>query len=204
MILLIQLLFLNVLAREPIEANRYEALSGVRIVKDVYHKRNASDFIAPDGQKPFKFLIDNFHYIPAGGKVLKVGMESGLNAIFLARKGYKVLGIDSDLENIKRSRRWAKEFGVRIDSVQAEIEKYFVAENTFDAIVCFRNYSQSTFKKLIRAVKPGGILFFSQNLEQNKMVRTGKLLRRYRGLKIVKYEAAIRFNDYRSSIILER
>ncbi len=203
-IIFLFIFFSAVSAREPIGANRYEALTGVRLVKDVRSDRDRSEFITSDGQNPSKFLVENYHYIASGAKVLKVGMEGGLNAIFLARKGYKVIGIDPSAENVKRSLRRAKEFGVRIDSIQTDVEKYFIAENTFDAIVCFGDYSAKAYKKMIRGVKPGGIFIFSKEVEMAKKRRAGKLIRQYRGLEVLKYEAPVRFNDFNASIILVR
>ena len=190
-------------SRPPIEAERYEALSGVRSTKkvQVVNERQDGDFIYSDGRKPSKFLIDNFLYIPAGASVLDVGMQAGHNAVFLARKGFKVLGIEEEKDLIEKARRRAKEFGVRIDTMNTKIDDYVANNNSFDAIICLGAIDPKLIKKMVQWLRPGGLLFYEVG-EEASIGGIEKVIKLFKGLKILKYEAPIRLNDFRSGSIM--
>ena len=47
---------------------------------------------------PAKWLVDNLPILPRGGRVLDVAMGTGRNAIYLAKMGFEVDGVDRDAE----------------------------------------------------------------------------------------------------------
>ena len=53
--------------------------------------RETPDFF---GSEPSRLLAQFHHLIPADGFVLDIGVGQGRNALFLARKGVSVEGID--------------------------------------------------------------------------------------------------------------
>ena len=125
--------------REAVSRKRYELLSGVRKTtkKDskAFWDQKYANTKYVFGKKPAKFLAKNYDYIPPGSQVLDMGMGEGRNAVFLARKGYKVTGIDISSVAVKKSRALAREFGVRINGIVASLEKYNFPANSLDAIV---------------------------------------------------------------------
>ena len=205
-------------SRQGFSANRFELLSGVREnknLKNFWDKKYASDqYIF--GKAPAKFIATNYEYIPRGSNVLDVGMGEGRNAVFLARKGYKVVGVDISSVAIKKALSLAKEFSVRIESVVSSMEKYNMAEGTLDAIICFYYVDRRLNEKLVKMLKPGGIMIYeaytmlqrkvkgSENYEVKYLLKPGELLGMFPGMKVLKYEEPLHEFNFPSSIILQK
>ena len=101
--------------------------------------------------EPAPFLVENAGLLPKG-RVLDVAMGNGRNAIYLARMGFEVEGVDVSTEAIGQALIAAQEAGVSIKAVVADLEKdYHIPQNTHDVIICF-NYLQ---RSLIPAMKQG-------------------------------------------------
>lgn len=66
-------------------------------------------------------------------KLLDLGCGEGRNAVYFARHGFKVVGLDSSLPGLEKTKRYAKEVGAHIDTIQADILSYQL-EDTYDVI----------------------------------------------------------------------
>jgi SAM-dependent methyltransferase len=220
----ISLLFVTILfsfqvhAREAVTANRFQLLSGIRQTKNAERfwdkKYNRSEYIY--GKAPAHFLARNVHYIPQGSNVLDMGMGEGRNAVFLARKGLKVLGVDISAVAVKKARRLAREFGVRINTVVASLNKYEIKENSLDAIVCFYYVDRRLTKKMMSWLKPGGVLIYeshtdlqktvkgSESYERRYLLREGELLNMFDGFRILKYEEPLHQDKFTASVIVQK
>ena len=80
------------------------------------------------------FLVDALPLKP-GARVLDVGCGFGRHSVELARRRYRVLGIDPAAAMIRAARDNAQEAGVAVDFQQVAAEGYFTAE-PFDAALC--------------------------------------------------------------------
>jgi len=205
-------------ARNSISASRYELLSGSKRNSNPKQfwdrKYSAQSYIF--GKAPAQFIADNYEYLPMGAKVLDMGMGEGRNAVFLARKGYQVTGIDISSVAIKKSRMLATEFGVRINAILGSLDEYKFAPSSFDAIICFYYVDRSLNKKILKWLKPGGILVFeahtdlqagvkgSENYEKKYMLRPGELLNMFPDMQILKYEEPLHKKEFTASIILKK
>lgn len=204
-------------ARQEVTKDRLELLSGVKRSKDDKNfwdqKFSGNSYIF--GKSPAKFLADNYFYIPAESTVLDVGMGEGRNAVFLARKGHKVTGVDISSVAIKKARALAMEFGVRINTVASSMDTYAPKEK-FDAIICFYYVDRKLIPKMINWLKPGGILMFESHTEMQKTVKghehynseyllkQGELLDLFKSLRIIKFEEPLQAQEYTSSIIVSK
>ena len=112
------------------------------------------------GKLPAKFLAENFDYLATSNTILDMGMGEGRNAVFLAQKGHQVTGIDISSVAIKKARQLAKENGVRINTIVGTLNKYAIAPESYDAIICFYYVDRELSKKIYNWLKPGGILIF--------------------------------------------
>lgn len=204
--------------RKRVSSNRYELLSGVRKSKDVkeFWDKKYSDETYVFGKAPAKFLSKNFGYIPKRAKVLDMGMGEGRNAVFLARKGYKVTGIDISSVAVKKALLLAKEFGVRISTIVASMKKYKIPKGSFDAIICFYYVDRTLHDKMVEWLKPGGLLIYeshtdlqrkiegNEHYDKRYLLRPGELLTMFPGMKILKYEEPLHLEEYTTSIILQK
>lgn len=207
----------NLLAREGISGSRYELLTGKRKSSEGNtfwdQKFNKNNYIY--GKAPAKFLAKNFEFIPPGSKVLDIGMGEGRNAVYLASKGYKVVGIDISNIAIKKARLLADEFGVRIETIHKSVSEYSVPANSLDSIICFYFVDRAIVKNLMTWLKPGGILIFEGHTLKEKeingmdekdsyLLKEDELLTMFPGFKILKYEQPLHTKEFTASIIVQK
>ncbi len=214
------LIFLSlcVHARQPITANQAAQLTGIKDGQNTKTKWDTrySKRSYVYGKAPVKFLATNFEYIPYGGTVLDMGMGEGRNAVFLAQKGYLVTGVDVSSVAVKKARILAKEYGVKLQTMVASLNKYDFPKENFDAIIVFYYVDRSLTEKIVKWLKPGGVLIFeSHTVKQRKkkefanepveyFLKEQELLTMFKGFKILKYEEPQHMKNYRASIILEK
>jgi 2-polyprenyl-3-methyl-5-hydroxy-6-metoxy-1,4-benzoquinol methylase len=140
------------------------------------------------------------------GKALDIGMGEGKNAVFLAKKGFNVKGVDVSSEAIKKSAILAKRKNVKILPECADIKnfnfkcKYDLIISTFTLHFLPKKKSLEVLKKIKAFTKPGGFnlvaLFIRENSKCSEamekrfglyLYEVGELKRLYSGWKIVKY-----------------
>lgn len=208
----------NTFARQAISGNRYQLLSGVRKGKEsqtFWDKKFSGDEYLY-GKAPAKFLSENYSYIPLAGKVLDVGMGEGRNAVFLARKGYNITGVDISAVAVRKSRRLAAEYGIRINTVVSSMEDFKTPKESYDAILVFYYVDKKLNKKLLEWLKPGGLLIYESHTKRQKSVpgnekyedkyllKEKELLTMFPSLRVLKYEEPLHLSEYTSSIILQK
>jgi tellurite methyltransferase len=209
---------LEVWAEKGISGGRYELLSGVRQNKDpkTYWDQKFDKSTYVYGKDPAKFLARNHGYIPLKASVLDVGMGEGRNAVFLARQGHHVTGVDISSVAIKKAQQLAKEFDVRIETVLTPVEKFKVEKNSFDTIICFYYLDREIMDTIVSWLKPGGILIvenYTDNQKRNPgfdtqderhIFRPGELLTYFKGMKVLHYEEPLHLKEFTASIILQK
>ncbi len=203
-------------ARKPVPASRYEQLTGKKLSQDTKSKwdklYSSSQFIY--GKAPAKFLSQSYHYIPYGSSVLDLGMGEGRNAVFLAKKGYQVTGVDLSTIAVKKAQILAKEFGVKIKTVIANLDEYDFPENSFDSIICFYYVDREMIAKIKKWLKPEGVIIYEgftlkQRIKEEKKdpeeyyLKEAELLNLFSDFKILKFEEPLHQKNYVSSIIVK-
>ena len=103
-------------------------------------------------------------------RILDVGCGTGRHAIELARRGYKVTGVDLSNSQLQRAKEKATEAKVKIDFIQKDARE-LEFENLFDMVImlCEGGFSlmetdEMNFKILqnaARALKEGGKFIFT-------------------------------------------
>jgi len=187
--------------RPPISGERYELLSGVRVLKDrniPSSKAGLSDDFSTS--VPSWFLTENFHYIASAGKVLDINFKEGQNAVFLARKGFRITGLENNPDLIEKANFLMKEFEVKINIVQENAYKFSGGGPIYDAVIAFYFTDRALIKKIWNWIRPGGILMLEgytvlnkdtkeiNNLSVEHFFKPGELLSVFKDYKILKYE----------------
>lgn len=209
---------ISAIAREPITGSRFEHLSGKKLrstpQKFWNQKYQSSKFIY--GKTPVNFLADNLDILKAKSKVLDMGMAEGRNAVFLARKGHDVTGVDISSVAVKKANILASEFGVKINGVVASLEKYVVQPNSYDVLLSFYYLDKTLIKKMTNWLKPGGFIFIEsyttkakmsmteQEISENTFVRPQELLTLFKGFKVIKYSEPISGEKFIASALLQK
>lgn len=99
------------------------------------------------------FLDDKF-----AGRLLDVGCGDGIYLRFMATQGWRVEGLDSDVNAVKRAR---EVYGLRVQQCSLEEAKY--PEDSFDAVTLRHVIEHlpnpiETLKECLRILRPGGRL----------------------------------------------
>ena len=102
----------------------------------------------------------------AGAALLDVPCGSGRHSIELARRGYRLTGVDLSVESLMQARARADEAGVQMELRSGDMRSPQLAEQSFDGAFCFgnslpyldRSGLQHFFGALQRAIRPGGKL----------------------------------------------
>jgi tellurite methyltransferase len=168
------------------------------------------------GKEPAKFLTKNQHYIPQNAKILDVGMGEGRNAVYLARKGFNVSGVDISSVAIRKAKLLASEHGVAINTYNTSMSSFDTTPETYDVIICFYFVDRKINEKLVKLLKPGGLLIYESHTENQKkikgnesvdaryLLKEGELLSMFPNMKVLKYEEPMHTQEYRASAILRK
>jgi SAM-dependent methyltransferase len=112
-------------------------------------------------QKPFVEAADR-----VAGAVLDAGCGTGENALFFARRGQRVLGIDFLEYPIQEARRKAKERGPSAEFLQMDALSLATLDRTFDSVIdsgLFHVFSDEDRARyvagLAHVTRPGGRIF---------------------------------------------
>ena len=107
-----------------------------------------------------------------GKRVLDIGTGTGQLAVYLARGGFEVTGIDIAENMVTRAKEYAESQGLDIDFRTGDAEDLAFGNNTFDAIVS-RNtlwtlpHPEKALREWRRVLKPGGLLMISDGQWMN-------------------------------------
>lgn len=119
------------------------------------------------GPEPSNLLGDHADLLPAGARVLDLGVGQGRNALPLARRGCVVTGIDTSAVAVETVARAAAAEDLPV-TVELEDFRVYRSEEPFDAVLCFGLLQMLpvTDAALLTArlrewVRPGGHLFLT-------------------------------------------
>jgi 2-polyprenyl-3-methyl-5-hydroxy-6-metoxy-1,4-benzoquinol methylase len=86
------------------------------------------------GTEPNSYLVSVVNRIPKG-KVLSLGEGEGRNAVYLASLGYNVTAVYSSDVGLAKARQLAKDRGVKITTVTADLAGLAIETESWDGIV---------------------------------------------------------------------
>ena len=114
------------------------------------------------GTEANDFLKAEFTRIPKGGRVLCLAEGEGRNAVFLAKQGYVVTGVDQSSVGLDKAKNLAVENGVEITTIVTDLADYDPGSEAWDGIVSIWAHTPTELRKklhrqVVRALKKGGI-----------------------------------------------
>jgi len=119
-------------------------------VTDCYH----------DDVKASKFLVDHIDLLPRG-RALDVAMGRGRNAVFLATKGFDVVGIDISREAVIGALELANMSRVNITTHVLDLaEVPNIEPDSYDLIICFNYLQRSLIPQIKRGLRQGGMVVY--------------------------------------------
>ncbi|TGE21400.1 class I SAM-dependent methyltransferase [Hymenobacter aquaticus] len=157
---------------------------------------------------PNALLVAAVRHRPAG-RALDVNMGEGRNALYLARQGWQVTGIDLADQALAFAQRQARELSLPLTTIAHDAATYDWGHRQWDLLVlCYADESAHV-ARVRAALKPGGIVVFENfhadvnqawNTPSDKQVgfATNELKNLYRaaGFRIVHYEEPVAVADF--------
>ena len=140
-------------------------------------------------------------------------MGEGRNAVFLATKGHKVIGIDISSVAVDKANALAREFSTEIKGVVGSLDNYPIKNNSFDVILSFYYVDRKLIKKMKKWLKPGGLIFYEAHtldklkegkfINKNYLVQKREVLNFFKDMKVIKFQEPDD-GSYRSSVIVKK
>jgi tellurite methyltransferase len=109
--------------------------------------------------EPNPFLREHVALLPRG-RALELAMGEGQNAIFLARQGFSVTGVDISEVAVERSQRWAQQAGVTIEACCMDLRCAILPANTYDVVACFYYLQRNLLPQIVNTLRTGGMVIY--------------------------------------------
>jgi 2-polyprenyl-3-methyl-5-hydroxy-6-metoxy-1,4-benzoquinol methylase len=167
------------------------------------------------GLEPARLLVENVEVLPKG-RALDVAMGAGQNAIFLAKMGFDVEGVDISAEAVNTALSSARKAGVTIRVQVADLEgNYHVEKGVYDVIICFNYLQRSLIPQIKDGLRKGGMVVyetfivdqtqFGKPRNPDYLLKHNELLNMFRNFRCLYYREGIVENRKAvASIIAEK
>jgi len=142
-------------------------------------------------------LQQNQYLLPSSGQALDLACGLGANSVLLATKGLTVTSWDISPVAIQNLQRQTEKTVFQIDAQVRDVISQPPAENSVDVLVVTHFLVRDMAEQLMRALKPGGLVFY-QTFCRDKVSEQGpknpdyllndnELLAMFAGLKLRVY-----------------
>ena len=167
---------------------------------------NRKDYVY--GKEPDPFLVKHVDKLPKG-RALDIAAGEGRHAVYLAKKGFQSEAVDISSVGLRKAQKLAAENGVKIKTLNADLNKFRIPPNTYTVIMNFYYLQRSLFPQIVAGLKKGGVVVFVNNtLEQLKnsngkdfereyLLEPGELKEAFADLEILTYSET---NDGKNAI----
>jgi 2-polyprenyl-3-methyl-5-hydroxy-6-metoxy-1,4-benzoquinol methylase len=131
------------------------------VKRDAWNRRYAGTELVWTAE-PNRFLVAEAGALPAG-RALDLACGEGRNAVWLARHGWDVTGVDFADTGLEKARRLAAASGVEATWVHADLLEYDPPAEAFDLVaILYLQLPEGDRRRVLRAaaaaVAPGGTL----------------------------------------------
>lgn len=139
------------------------------------------------------------------GKALDVGMGQGRNAIWLAQQGWETTGFDPAERAVAMAVDTAKKLGLTLHTHTVGEEQFDFGDNQWDLIVLSYAGGRESRDKVIRGLRPGGLLVleaFHRDAAKGRPIGGGvvfdsaELPALFRSLRVVRYQEPMGIADF--------
>ncbi len=160
------------------------------------------------GKEPAQFLKDNVGKLPLGF-ALDIAMGEGRNAVYLAKKGFHVDGVDISEMALKKGKLLARENHVTINTISADLNHYVIKPESYDVILDFYYLQRNLVPQIKKGLKKGGVVIFenytveqlkntqAQQLPKDYLLEKDEMKELFKDLKILLYRET---NDGKSAL----
>ena len=154
--------------------------------RDRWNRRYRTE---PPPTEPTSLVAEYVDALPSG-RVLDVACGGGRNAIFLAERGFEVVGVDVSEVALEHARERARAADADVTFVHADFETFEL--DAYDVVVVANYRTRERLPDLLRSLEPGGALLYEHRLrvddEGSFRVESNELLHAALSLRVVHYE----------------
>lgn len=131
------------------------------------------------GTEPNDFLaLSAERYLPPRGEILCLAEGEGRNAVFLARLGFRVTGVDGSAVGLEKAQTLAAEQGVEIETVVADLGDFDLGVARWDGVVSIWCHTPAGLRArlhraVVAALRPGGVLVLESYTPKQLEYKTG-------------------------------
>ncbi len=152
--------------------------------------------------EPSQFLVENSGLLPPG-KALDIAMGAGRNAVFLARHGFAVTGVDISPEAVEQAMLKAREAGASITTITADLEAggYCIEPEAWDLIICFNYLHRPLVQSIREGLRPGGMIVYETYIIDQQqfgrphnpdfLLNHNELLDMFRDFRVLRYHEGL-------------
>ncbi|HXE98449.1 MAG TPA: class I SAM-dependent methyltransferase [Dongiaceae bacterium] len=126
------------------------------------------------GERPAPFLVQELERIKTlapGPDALDIACGEGRNSVYLARHGFRVVGLDISDIGLAKGRQRALAEGVDVDFSRVDLDDCII-EGRFDLILNFNFLLRKLIPIEVAALKPGGLLLFDTLMASEQLLQT--------------------------------
>lgn len=154
------------------------------------------------GKEPNPFLKKHIRLLPKG-RALDIASGEGRNAVFLAQHGFEVDAVDISSMGLKKTRKLAREKGVKINTFVVDLDQYQIEKGRYDLIANFYFLRRRFIPRIKKGLKKGGkVIFETYHLEHRTLgtggpkqakyfLRPNELLKLFKDFRILFYREGI-------------
>jgi SAM-dependent methyltransferase len=131
------------------------------------------------GTAPNEFLASKAALLVPGSRALCVADGEGRNSVWLAERGLEVVAFDLSPVGVEKARRLAEKRGVKVAFEVADVYGWRWPHAGFDLVAAiFVQFADPAmrgflFERIVRALKPGGLLLLEGYAPKQLEYRTG-------------------------------
>jgi SAM-dependent methyltransferase len=167
------------------------------------------------GKEPSAFLKENVHLLKIG-RALDIATGEGRNAVFLAKKGFNVDGVDLSEVGLRKARALARENRVTIHTLRADLTNYSIPAETYDVILDMDYLQRSLIPGIKRGLKKGGVVVFeNQTLDPSRAapgkqvprdipLKRGELKELFQDFEVLLYRETQQGKEAKASLIARK
>lgn len=150
------------------------------------------------GKEPAQFLKEKVAHIPVG-RALDIAMGEGRNAVFLAKKGFAVEGVDISDVAVQKAKLLARENGIEIRTTVADLNAYQIRPDTYALIANIQYLQRSLIPQIKAGLRRGGYVVYenptieelkrdpTRNLRRDYLLGIGELKKLFTDFEIIEY-----------------
>ena len=154
------------------------------------------------GKEPNPFLKKHIHLLTKG-RALDIAAGEGRNAILLAQHGFEVDAVDISSMGLKKTRKLAREKGVKINTFLVDLDQYSIEKERYDLIANLYFLKRRLIPRIKKGLKKEGRVIFETYLLEHRTLGTGgpkqakyflkpnELLRLFKDFRILFYREGI-------------